>query len=256
MEINDEMVNDARHGSAEATTAILRAFDGRIRALARRISPHHAEDVAQAGSVALWRCLDRFSGNTVAEFAAYADATLRGAMRSAHLQLRYPGLSHDESALWVSAVKKAPDGDWDAAHRLLDSGELRWRASADTAGAIKTAVRAPLSLDKPVSEDDARTVYEVMPSEHAPAAVNERAEAVALGVLALLGRQQREVLARTYGMAGHGRMADDEIAAELGISRKGVIAARSKAHRRMREDPRLVILGSFLMASADLRERG
>ncbi|MFJ8605398.1 sigma-70 family RNA polymerase sigma factor [Streptomyces shenzhenensis] len=250
MELTDEMISDARNGSGEAATAILRAFDGRIRALARRISPRHAEDVAQAGREALWSCLDRFSGNTVAEFAAYADATLRGAMRSAHLQLRYPGLSHDESALWVSAVKKAPDGDWDAAHRLLDSGELRWRASADTAGAIKTAVRAPVSLDTPVSEDNARTVAEVIPSEPAPAAVNERAEVVALSVLALLGKQQREVLTRTYGIAGHGRMADGEIAAELGISRKGVIAARSKALRRMREDPRLVIMGSFLLASA------
>ena len=220
--MNETQISAALEGDLEAATAILRSLDRLIRARARSIDRQHAEDLAQEGRAALWESLSRFAGDSVGEFVVFAERTVTGAMMDAHCAIRYPGISEDEAKLWRSAYKRA-NGNADEAERLMCSGELKWRMSAETAKAVRAAV-------SPV---------EALPDELGAQPSAEASEGRSAGrvavVLASVGEQQRAVLEMTYGIGQYGRMSDAEIAATLGIPKGHVAAARSKALRRLRD---------------------
>ncbi|MEU3995572.1 sigma-70 family RNA polymerase sigma factor [Streptomyces fungicidicus] len=214
----------ALEGNQNAITGILRELDRLIRSRARRIDRLHAEDLAQEGREALWRSMSRFTGGSVGQFVVFAERTVTGAMMAAHCQWRYAGISLEEAKLWRSAVKRA-DGDFPEAERLLRSGELAWRASAETAKAVKAAV-------SPIEALSEELTYEA-PAESSEGDT-ERSSGRVAWMLLTLPDQQRTVLEMTYGIGKYGRMTDSEIAASLGIPKGHVASARSKALKRLR----------------------
>ncbi|MFG2789933.1 RNA polymerase sigma factor [Streptomyces sp. NPDC048419] len=225
MSIDETQLKAALDGSPEATTAILRALDGLIRSRAQRIDRDSAEDLAQVGREALWLSLSRFAGGSAGQYVSFADRTVTGAMQDAHCTMRYPGISLDEAKLWRSAYKHAK-GDADEAERLMCSGELAWRMSPATAKAVRVAVSPSEELP-----EDLGTTTPAEPSESDTGRSSDRVAWMLFSV----SPQQRAVVEMTYGIGAHGRMSDEEIAAALDIPKAQVIAARSKALRRLRD---------------------
>ncbi|MBO1333791.1 RNA polymerase sigma factor [Streptomyces sp. VRA16 Mangrove soil] len=224
MSLDETQLRGALNGDPEATTAVLRALDGLIRARAQRIDRDSAEDLAQVGREALWLSLGRFTGSA-GQFITFAGRTVTGAMQDAHCAMRYPGISLDEAKLWRSAYKHA-NGNADEAQRLVCSGQLAWRMSPETAKAVRSAVRPPEALP-----EDPGAPAPVEPSADG----SERSSGRVAWMLMSLGQQQRAVVQMTYGIGESGRMTDEEIAETLGIPKAHVSAARSKAIRRLRD---------------------
>lgn len=214
----------ALEGNQSAITGILSELDRLIRSRARRIDRLHAEDLAQEGREALWRSMGRFTGGSAGQFVVFAERTVTGAMMDAYCAMRYPGISVDEAKLWRSAYKHAK-GDADEAERLMCSGELAWRMSPDTAKAVRSAVSPTESLPEELTQE--------APPESSEGDTG-RSNGRAAWMLLTLPDQQRTVLEMTYGIGEYGRMDDSEIAASLGIPKRHVASARSKALKRLR----------------------
>lgn len=222
MHVDETQLGDALDGNTDAITAILGVFGPLIRKRARHIDRRNVEDLEQVGREAVWRCLRRYTGTTVAEFVAYADKSLTGAMMSVCCDMRYPDIGSGTSRMWISALKHSA-GDLAEAERLAMSGALGWKMRPEAVRAVREAGR-PAEL---LTEDLTAQV---------PAERSNGAEATLRLLLRGLGSQQRTVIQMAYGIGEYARMSDSEIAAELRIPVSHVSSARSKAMRRLRED--------------------
>ncbi|WP_301130121.1 sigma-70 family RNA polymerase sigma factor [Streptomyces cacaoi] len=219
-------IRAAKEGSPEAVTGLLGALEGLIRARAARIDSTLAEDLAQVGREAAWLSLRRFAGTDPAQFLAFVDRTITGAMRDARKEWQRQGVSRAAASDYEKAVQIA-EGDVYAAERVATTEAMGARKmSADMAFAARCSYQGAVCAPERLSQ---------LPCPSGPAAPESPSAGRARLLLASLGAQQRRVLELTYGIGDFGRMSDSAIATELGISTERVRVVRARAHARLRE---------------------
>ncbi|MFJ9646709.1 sigma factor [Streptomyces sp. NPDC101206] len=260
IQLNEAQIFAAKNNDLAAVAAVVEATEDRVNQLARkyatgggRTDATLAEDLAQTGRIAVWECLSRFSGTTVAEFFTYVDRTLKGVMSDTRKEETRQGVSRSVAAAFESALSLA-GGDPYEAERLATSADALGdrRLSADTAYAARLSWQGAASLDAPLGQADGGETFTLADALAAKAEVpadllepsdfeRERRNQTSIAVrrvLARMGGHQETVLMALTGIVPvsyYGAERDDELAADYGIPRTQVRIIRSKAKVRFAE---------------------
>ncbi|MER5863797.1 sigma-70 family RNA polymerase sigma factor [Kitasatospora sp. NPDC002040] len=213
LNLTDDQISAAKANDLSAITAIIRETEGIVTEAARRHSKFsgsedqaRAEDLAQEGRVAVWRAVERFEGETVAQFAAYIQRTIEGAITDARRADTWSGVS-------PRAAK-----DFELAMRF---------ASGDPYAAEKLAVQADPMGDRKMSPENARACrlsWQGVEYLDAPAGTEESGEAITLGM----------VLAEELGMPAELVESSDRLAYRRKVVRTQVHHALGLLSDRMR----------------------
>jgi RNA polymerase sigma factor (sigma-70 family) len=207
-----------------------------------------AEELEQIGRIAAWQCIERFTGETVAQFFTYVDRSLNGALDAERRRETRQGVSEDTAKRFERCLSQC-SGDPYAAEReaVRADGVLgRERMTPETAYAARLAWQGADYLDAPVHNGHTTLGALVAETFGVPADLVEavditRAERRAIrdavhATLGRMGRQQAFVLRASYGIEPVPQMGSDrEIADALGIEEHRITVLRWKAKARFRE---------------------
>lgn len=260
IDLTPEQLAAAKAGELDAVTAVIKATEERVIQLARRyatinghVNADLAEELAQIGRIAVWRCLERYvEPYDVAMFFSYMDHTVSGTLSDARRSEQRPGVSQQAAKDFETAYRLA-GGDPYEAQRLASTDAMGTRKmSPELAYAARLSWQGVDYLDAPVYDDDggdtstfAASVADkygvnadlVEPSDIERVRRAETRERVH-ATLGRMGGQQRDILKGTFGISPaplFGTENDDELAAYAGVARTQVRANRSKAKDRFRD---------------------
>jgi RNA polymerase sigma factor (sigma-70 family) len=206
-------VEAAQAKDISAIAAVVEATETRVSRLAEKAARRMAfggdrymdyrDEFAQVARVAIWEALDRFSGDSVDSFFAFAYNTAEGALTDAVRSEKH-GTSVDKDAIkTLTALLPAADGDVYAAEKLARALPAGKRLSPERAEAARLALQGSVSIDlTPSDDDDSLTIANLLiapveqPEEIRPK-VGRGAAAEALDVLSRYVTTPRDSQART-----------------------------------------------------------
>ncbi|OKI00160.1 hypothetical protein A6A06_23635 [Streptomyces sp. CB02923] len=260
IDLTEDQIFAAQDNELDAVTAVVKATEERVKQLAwkyatggGRTDHTLAEDLAQTGRIAVWECLGRFRGTTVAEFFTFVDRTLKGVMSDTRKEETRHGVSRSVAAAFERALSLA-GGDPYEAEWLATTKEAMGdrRLSADTAYAARLSYQGLEYLDAPLAQSETGesvTLADTLAAEvEVPADLlepndyaRERSKRTGLKVrktLNRLGEQQRTVLMGLTGIIPvdhYGTEQDEELSRDHGIPLHQVRIVRSKGKDRFAE---------------------
>ena len=243
--ITPDQIRAARDNDLDAVREVLAATEERVCQLAYRAStdnPSWREDAEQIGREQVWLCIREFSGNTTAEFFAFMENSIRGALANERRLETRPGVSREASHLFEAQYKLAK-GDLDLAERLCTELPAGRRLSPELARVARVSFEGQVSFETPRGEnltlgDMLAEVPDPDVDEIADESAQERRETTrrqVRDVLSSMGETQRIVVSALTGVAPVrecGVDNDDVIESEYGIARSAVKVARSRGKDR------------------------
>ncbi|WP_030779290.1 sigma factor [Streptomyces sp. NRRL S-920] len=258
--LSEAQLSAAKTNDLNAVTAVVQATEERIQQLAwkyatgsGRTDPSLTEDLAQIGRIAVWECLGRFNGHTVAEFFAYVDRTLKGVMSDTRKEQTRQGVSRSVAAAFEAALSMADGNPYEAEHLVTDPAAMGdRRLSRDTAYAARLSWQGIECLDAPLGDGESGETLtladRLAAQEEVPVDLLEpgdydrdrrkRTSVRVRQTLARMSWDQSTVLMALTGIAPvsyYGSEHDDQLAADHGIARNMVRVTRSKAKDRFAE---------------------
>lgn len=263
IDLTFEQISAAKNNDLSAVTAVIEATEERVQQLARRFSSVGGrldadllEDLAQIGRIAVWECIARFEGLTVAEFFVFIDSTVQGRMSNERKEEKRQGVSREVAAVFESALSLA-NGDAYAAEKIAqDAGMVtaKRRLSPEMALAARLSYQGMQSLDVPVGGgadglDGDMTLADLLaekvgvpadllePSDFERARRQETTDRVH-ATLDRMGKQNQLVLKALTGIdpiGFYGAENDDDLSADHGIPRDRIKVIRSLGKKRFAE---------------------
>ncbi|MEU7177008.1 MULTISPECIES: sigma factor [Streptomyces] len=260
IDLTEAQIFAAKGNDLDAVTAVIKATEERVGQLASKYATGSgrtdhtlAEDLAQTGRIAVWQCIGRFKGDTVAEFFTYIDRTLKGAMSDARKEETRQGVKRIIAADFERALSLA-GGDPYEAEFLVTTKEAMGdrKMSPEMAHAARLSHQGMEYLYAPIGQKEGGesiTLADTLADESGvPAELIEpsdyerdRSKKTSVKVrktLAQLGDKQRTILMALTGVIPvdyYGAERDDELAAYCGMPIPYVRVARSKGKDRFAE---------------------
>ncbi|GAA0431103.1 hypothetical protein [Streptomyces luteireticuli] len=248
-----ETVRAAQNKDLSATTAVIEATESRIAVLARKAArrmaergPRHDdyyEEFAQQGRIAVWDALSRFDESVSPDFLGFAYGTVETTLLNATRAERNQGVDADAAKTFLSMLNRS-GGDPYLAEKLCQTvPPAGRRLSVDRAHAARLAYQGADSLDAPapgaVDADEPRehgtSTYgvpdDLITAEDLTREADREKRALVHGLLDTMGDGQAYVLRATFGIDPvplYGTGNEDELAADMGTTKKAVREARSK----------------------------
>lgn len=265
IDLTPEQIASAKAGDLTATTAVIKATDERVVQLARKYATTGgytnndlAEELAQIGRIAVWRCLERFEEPyDVAMFFSFMDQTVSGTLSDARRAEQRHGVSQQAAKDFESALRQANGDPYEAQKFAASDAMGKRKMSPEMAYAARTSWQGQEYLDAPVYDGDGSHNISGNPSnlgdlvenrfgvpadliepsdleKERRAATRERVH----GTLARMGQGQRDILKGTFGISPapfFGTDNEDDLADYAGCARTQVRANRVKAKDRFRD---------------------
>jgi RNA polymerase sigma factor (sigma-70 family) len=267
IDLTVEQIRAAAENDLNAITDVLAAIEPRVGQLANKYATNGgvrnhdlADELEQEGRVAVWQCIGRFQGDSVAQFFTYIDRTLKGVMDDKRRSETRQGVSEDTARRFERCLTVCAGDPYEAEREATraDGCLGRERMTKDMAYAARLAWQGVKYLDAPAPNapsflgdptQQIRTLGELIadkyvgvPEDLADASDIARGHRKAIkeavhATLNRMGRQQAFVLKATYGIDPVPPMdTDHEIADALGVSDKAVsiTSIRARGHARFR----------------------
>ncbi|WBP87019.1 RNA polymerase sigma factor [Kitasatospora cathayae] len=258
--LSEQQIADAKASDLEATAAVIRETEDRVLQLAKRaatvggrVNHDLMDECAQEGRIAVWECIERFEGTTVAQFFTFVDRTVQGRLTDVRKVETRQGVSRSAANDFERCLPMA-GGDPYEAEKLAcapDSPLGKRRMTPDMALACRMAWQGVEHIDRPAfgAEEDTpgerayriEATYGVPGEDMTPADVeNERKNGIRTavrGTLAKMPGGQARVLRADYGIgdsAYYGDVvggADAEMAHDFGVTMNAIKVARSKGKK-------------------------
>ncbi|MEU7191681.1 sigma-70 family RNA polymerase sigma factor [Streptomyces sp. NPDC045369] len=257
--LTHDQISAAKDNHLEAVSLVIRETEKLVNSRARHYAGSAmengntlAEDLAQTGRIAVWKCISKFDGDTPAAFMAYIDRHVSAAMLETLRAETRPGVTARAAKDFEAALALAA-GDPYEAERIAASPEMGDRKmSPEHAYAARLSWLGLDYLDRPVSDEDGQplTLAEKVeretgtPAELITAAdiASHRRTVIRDQVhrtLGALSERQRHVLKAGFGIAPvalyQPGVDDDDLAADMGATRYQVQQARTKGAKRFSE---------------------
>lgn len=260
--LTHDQISAAKDNDLEAVSTVIRETENLVNSRARHYAGSAkdngnalAEDLAQAGRIAVWQCISKFDGDTPQAFMAYIDRHVSTAMLDALRAETRPGVTARAAKDFEAALALAA-GDPYEAERIAASPEMGDRKmSSEHAYAARLSWQGLDSLDRPVEipRQPGRPVITLgekiaqevgVPADllDSAAIASHRRSVIRDQVhraLGALSDRQRHVLKAGFGIAPVAEYRpgadDDALAADMGATRYQVQQARTKGAKRFSE---------------------
>jgi RNA polymerase primary sigma factor len=197
-------------------------------------------DLINEGNIGLMKGVQRFDPRKGAKLSSYASWWIKQAIRRALSNtaktIRLPVHVMDK----LAQVRKAEA----RLHEALDREPTDEEVAADLGLNVRRirqyreASRAPVSLDSPVSLDDATTISEHVADSNAAAPFEELVKstdnALVQEVLATLDKRESKILAMRFGLDDGQPKTLEEVGAILGVTRERIRQIQEEALKKMR----------------------
>jgi RNA polymerase sigma-B factor len=219
-----ELVHDPEQG-ASAREELVRRYGPLVRALAYQyqIPAQYHEDLVQAGYVGLLKAINSFDPSIREELKPYARACASGEMKRFFRDKRWLiRVSRTDQELFLHARKAHADLEAELGATPTDD-QVADRLNVST-GALRHAYQAhnaftAVSLDTPVSADDARETGELFGADDAAIDHSADMETVRRHWRELPRLQRRVLLLRFYGNMSQSQVADRLNCSQMQVSR-------------------------------------
>jgi RNA polymerase sigma factor (sigma-70 family) len=262
IELTEQQIADAKNNDLGAVSAVVTATDERVVQVARKFATTSgrtdldlADDLAQVGRIAVWQAIGRFEGASVAQFFTYIDRTLNTALSDERRALTRHGVAPQAAKDFEKAIIAAKGDPYDA-ERIVCTAEVMGarKMSPEMAYAARLSWQGIEYLDAPAPDADGGTVSrwdavcdtvglpaELMTPNDVRTARQRVVREHVRATLDKLSERMSGVLRRDYGIGDvpyYGdevAAADDEMAANMGLTPYQVQQARTKGRARFAE---------------------
>lgn len=248
-----EDIEAAKRGEGYAQELVIGSLASQVRSMAdknaRAGHADMAEDLYQAGMIAIWETLGNYTVTTVTDFRGYMIRVAYLAIVQYSTAERHPGADRRAVEVFAYWVKKT-DGDLDLAQRLAqESADGGGRLGRDRAWAARQAWSGTASIDAAVGEDegDVASIADMLVSDLGipeewltsdDMSRRDREARIALvrAILDTMGPARREVLMLTHGIdCGQYGMDNEAIANLMGSTARKVSANRYAGYKQFAE---------------------
>ncbi|WP_405793364.1 RNA polymerase sigma factor [Streptomyces sp. NBC_01506] len=257
--LTHSQISAARENDLDAVSAVISETEALIKAKARHYAGSAevngnalAEDLAQAGRIAVWQSLAKFDGDSPGEFMKYIDRALHTAMSEARRAETRPGVTPYAAGDFEKALTLAGGDPYDAERIAITDDMGERQMSPDHAYAARLSWLGLEYLDRPVQSEGGKVITlaaklerEIgMPAELITAAdiASHRRTVIRDQVhrtLGLLSERQRHVVKAVFGISPVPKyrpvIDDAELEADTGLSHDQVRQARKKGKERFSE---------------------
>jgi RNA polymerase primary sigma factor len=247
----------ASDAAARARTRLVESHLRLVTAIARRYVERGLDlpDLVQEGTIGLMRAIERFDPRHEVTFATYAAWWVRQTINRALIYrarlVRLPG-SIEDGLRRVHKHRRdltVERGRTPTSAEIAAEAQLSAARVDDLQRIEHELCRPPLPFEEPSSEDDGRSVADVLADEARPSpedvSIARGLETCASRALRMLTPRERRVLELRYGIVGNREHSLEDIGRQFGLTRQRILQISAKALDKLRASHHAAPLQSF-----------